>query len=122
MNGNYLLNVGPTELGEILPVHARRLRQMGEWLTRFGESVYGTRAGLISVQDGVSTRRGDVHYVHALQYHADRVYFDHLPENSTRATLLDDGSNLPIGNQRGRCYVTIPGEKRDEIDTVIKIE
>jgi len=123
MNGNYLLNVGPSALGEILPEHVKRLREMGEWLARYGESVYGTRAGVVSVKDGVSTRRGDVHYLHALQYNHDRIYFDPLPENVTRATLLADGSELPIGKAaNGKCYVTVPAEKRDDHDTVVRLE
>ena len=42
---NYLLNVGPTPLGEILPVHVSRLHEIGAWLSRNGDSIYGTRAG-----------------------------------------------------------------------------
>lgn len=121
MNGNYLLNVGPSALGEILPEHAKRLREMGEWLTTYGESVYGTRAGVVKVQDGVSTRRGDAHYLHALQYNHDRIYFDPLPENVTRAALLPDGPELPIGEVNGKCYVTVPAEKRDDHDTVVRL-
>ncbi len=58
MNANYLLNVGPTALGEILPLHVQRLQEMGAWLRANGEGIYGTRAGVITSPDGVSTRRG----------------------------------------------------------------
>lgn len=121
MNANYLLNVGPSALGEILPVHVQRLREMGEWLQANGESVYGTRAGALTVPEGVSTRRGDVHYVHALQYNADRIYLGDLPEGVTRAELLRDGSALPIQQWLGRPYVTVPAARRDPIDTVVKL-
>ena len=47
VGANYLLNVGPTALGEILPIHAERLRAVGKWLSIHGDSVYGTRAGAI---------------------------------------------------------------------------
>src|SRR6185503_7087057 len=47
VGANYLLNVGPTALGEILPVHAERLRAVGQWLSLHGESVYDTRRGVI---------------------------------------------------------------------------
>ncbi|MBI4928680.1 MAG: alpha-L-fucosidase [Anaerolineae bacterium] len=137
MNGNYLLNVGPTALGEILPEHARRLREMGEWLTVNAESVYGTRAGVVATPDGVSTRRGDTHYVHALQYNADRIYLDGVPEHVTRATLLKTGEALPLKNANALAYVngpaglrtpqrllyvTVPPELRDPIATVIKLD
>lgn len=43
--GNYLLNVGPTALGEIPEPSQVRLREMGKWLENNGESIYGTHAG-----------------------------------------------------------------------------
>lgn len=121
MNANYLLNVGPTALGEILPAHVQRLHQMGAWLRANGESIYGTRAGVIGVSDGVSTSKGDVHYAHALNYKSDRVYLQNVPDTLTHATLLSDGSALTIGRANDKCWVTIPAEKRDLLDTVVKL-
>src|SRR5579871_717093 len=43
--GNYLLNVGPTSLGEIPPGSVDRLAQMGKWTQVNGDSLYGTSAG-----------------------------------------------------------------------------
>ncbi|MBC7289474.1 MAG: alpha-L-fucosidase, partial [Armatimonadetes bacterium] len=43
--GNLLLNVGPMPTGEIEPTQAKRLAEIGEWLRRYGESIYGTRGG-----------------------------------------------------------------------------
>ena len=121
MNANYLLNVGPTALGEILPLHVQRLQEMGAWLRANGEGIYGTRAGVITSPDGVSTRRGGTHYVHALNYPADRVYLDQVPEGVTQAALLADGTPLNLCSANGRTYVTVPAEQRDPIATVIKL-
>ncbi len=41
-NANFLLNVGPQPNGEIQPAFAARLREMGEWLKTYGDSIYGT--------------------------------------------------------------------------------
>lgn len=43
--GNYLLNVGPTALGEIPLPSVERLRAVGAWLRVNGEAIYGTQAG-----------------------------------------------------------------------------
>ena len=122
MNANYLLNVGPTALGEILPAHAKRLREMGAWLQTYGESLYGTRVGAVATPVGVSTRKGDTHYVHVLNYPSDRVYLENVPATVTKACLLKDGASLPLGSSNGRRYVTIPAEQRDPIATVVKLE
>jgi alpha-L-fucosidase len=44
MGGNYLLNVGPTDLGEIDPIDAAMLRGAGKWIHRNSEAIFGTKA------------------------------------------------------------------------------
>lgn len=41
--GNLLLGVGPTPEGELLPVQVERLEEIGRWLEKNGEAIYGTR-------------------------------------------------------------------------------
>ncbi len=43
LNGNLLLNVGPTAWGTIDPVYEERLLTMGAWLRVNGEAIYGSR-------------------------------------------------------------------------------
>jgi alpha-L-fucosidase len=42
MGGNYMLNVGPTAEGKIPGPSVERLREVGHWLERNGEAIYGT--------------------------------------------------------------------------------
>src|SRR6266850_7578149 len=48
--GNYLLNVGPTAEGLIPPPSVERLRDVGNWMKRNGESIYGTTASPFASQ------------------------------------------------------------------------
>ena len=45
---NLLLNIGPRPDGTIPPEAAERLHELGDWLARYGGSIYGTRAGPIT--------------------------------------------------------------------------
>jgi alpha-L-fucosidase len=122
VGANYLLNVGPTPEGEILPSHAMRLRQMGSWLTLHGESVYGTRAGIISTPEAVvSTRKSDTHYLHVLDDVSDGVYIKDVPEGITSATLLRDNSPLSFQPYEKGHFIDLPRSLRDPYDTVITL-
>jgi alpha-L-fucosidase len=67
-NANLLLNVGPMPNGEFPPEAIANLQQVGKWLQRNGESIYGTRGGPMAPQPwGVTTTKGDRIFVHILK-------------------------------------------------------
>lgn len=71
---NYLINVGPMADGTIQPEFVDRLTAVGQWLSRYGRSIYGTRAGPVGARPwGVTTARGDTVFVHLLDW-ADPVF------------------------------------------------
>ncbi|XP_063810172.1 tissue alpha-L-fucosidase [Pseudophryne corroboree] len=41
--GNYLLNVGPSKDGLIMPIFQERLRNVGKWMNINGEAIYATK-------------------------------------------------------------------------------
>ena len=41
--GNYLLNVGPDADGNLPPEALTRMKEIGQWLTKNGHSIYATR-------------------------------------------------------------------------------
>jgi alpha-L-fucosidase len=120
--GNYLLNVGPTPQGEILPVHAQRLREIGQWLAANGKSIYGTRVGKLAPStEVVSTSKGDTHYIHLLEYRSDCVKIE-LPANTQyRASLVRDGTAVKIEIKEGMLMLMVPAEQRDPIDSVVAL-
>ena len=40
-----LVNVAPDRHGVIPEIEQRRLREMGEWMGKMGDAIYGTRGG-----------------------------------------------------------------------------
>jgi alpha-L-fucosidase len=68
-DGNLLFNVGPKPDGTIEPLQVERLKEMGQWLQKYGYSIYETRGGPFKPADwGVSTRKGNSVYLHILKW------------------------------------------------------
>jgi alpha-L-fucosidase len=66
-NANFLLNIGPLPDGTIDPEMAQRLEGIGEWMSKYGHTIRGTRGGPIALQPwGTSTQTKNVVYLHIL--------------------------------------------------------
>ncbi len=82
-NANLLMNVGPRPDGTFPDIARQRYHAMGEWLKVYGETIYGTRGGLVSPRDwGVTTQKGNTLYVHILNLKDNALY---LPLNGRKA-------------------------------------
>ena len=65
--GNLLLNISPMPDGRFEQRQIDRLAGIGDWLGRYGESIYGTRGGpYASTSRIAATCRGNLVYVHLL--------------------------------------------------------
>lgn len=66
--GNMLLNVGPDAQGLIPETHIARLKEVGDWLQKYGESIYFTRPGPFEPKDDMygSVQKDNLIYVHLL--------------------------------------------------------
>ncbi|KAJ1300816.1 hypothetical protein OPQ81_002456 [Rhizoctonia solani] len=51
-NGNYLLNLGPTGEGEIIPAMVERLVEVGKWLEHSGECIFNTTYSFLGAEAG----------------------------------------------------------------------
>ena len=70
--GNYLLNIGPTGDGTVIPFETQVLEGIGAWLEKNGESIYGSKAVSLQEQEwGVLTMKPGKIYLHIMDYPAD---------------------------------------------------
>ena len=101
-DGNLLFNVGPMPNGEIEPRQVERLKEMGVWLAKYGESIYGTRGGPFKPdRQMASTRTGNTVYVHVLKWDGDSISLPTLPKKIVASSLLDRRhGRRPTGRQR----------------------
>lgn len=129
-NGNLLLNVGPNARGQIPTESKEILREVGEWMRRNGESIYGCkRARRPKPEWGRYTQKGNKLYAHVLDRGIGPVNLRGLEGKVAKARLLSDGSEIKV--QRPWNAADFPddafiefGSARlpDEIDTVVELE
>ncbi|TDW96879.1 alpha-L-fucosidase [Dinghuibacter silviterrae] len=73
-NGNLLLNISPMPDGRFEAREATRIREVGEWLSRYGSSIYDTKGGPYTPNDVyASTRKGKLVYIHLMQRPSDTL-------------------------------------------------
>ena len=123
---NLLLNIGPQPNGQLPATALDRLREMGQWLSVNGETIYGTRAGDVAEQSwGASTRRGEHLYLHVTDPDVRELTFT-LPVRVVKAASFADGSKLTyrqLQDKAGhRWFVTIQvPEHTPTVDYIIDL-
>lgn len=119
---NLLLNVGPMPNGKIQTECVERLQQMGEWMDKYGYTIYGTKQGFTLPQSwGAITNKGKTYYIHILEKDTPSVTLN-IP-NIKSAKWLNVDSKLVWNRDKktGDVTFTIDG-KLDDISSIIEVE
>ena len=118
---NLLLNVGPQPNGELPAAAVERMQAMGEWLAKYGETIYATEAGDIRQQEwGCTTRKGDKLFVHIFE-HAGGELLLPLEREVVSAHRFDDGASVGFEPTAEGVKLHI-GEIKESIDHIIVLE
>lgn len=129
--GNFLLNVGPTALGEFPQESIARLRDMGRWMEINSEAIYGTGASPFEdppwgrctqkVQPDGGTRL----YLHVFNWPQDgRLQVRGLTNRAKQAYLLaDTGKNtLDVSRFEDALVIQLPHQAPDSINSVVVVD
>lgn len=120
-DGNLLFNVGPMPTGEIEEGQVKRLKEMGAWLAKNGNAIYGTRGGPWKpAPQIVSTRKGSSIYLHLLQKVSGVIELPALPVAIQSAKLLS-GPAIKITTHDDQVSFEIPDKAWDVIDTIVEL-
>ncbi|HEX9366515.1 MAG TPA: alpha-L-fucosidase, partial [Vicinamibacterales bacterium] len=122
-NANFLMNVGPMANGRIQPEFVTRLQEVGAWMAKNGESVYGTRGGPIAPRPwGATTRKGNRVYVHVFDTPDASILLPPLPSAVRSARLLNGGRAVDVKSGDFGVVLTLPAGAVDPIDTIVVLE
>lgn len=123
--GNYLLNVGPTSLGEIPQPSIERLKEIGTWMEVNGQSIYATTASpFYRLAWGRCTKKvrgsGTTLFLHVFDWPDDgKLLVPGLRNKVRRARLLANNETLKARIGTDGVVIDVPAEPLDPIDTVI---
>ena len=120
-DGNLLFNVGPMPDGRIEPRQVDRLLEMGQWLGKYGQTIYGTRGGPFKTTASLaSTYRDSTIYVHILDWSDQTITLPALPKRILSASLLTGGS-VNVRQTADAIVIGVREEYRDPIDTIVEL-
>ena len=92
---NLLMNIGPQPNGELPAVAVERLKGVGDWMSKYGATIYGTTAGnVMSASWGTTTRKDNMLYVHLLADHMPQFVTLPVTEKVVSSTLFGTGEKV----------------------------
>jgi alpha-L-fucosidase len=119
-NSNLLLNIGPYPNGEIDPQFVTHLHAVGDWLARYGDSIYGTRGGPVPPGDwGVTTHKENKIYVHVLNWSFPLLALPPIAEKISSAQMLLGGEPVAVTQNTDGVVLKLRPSGKDEVDRVV---
>lgn len=128
--GNLLLNVGPNMKGEIPKESLDILAEIGEWMRKNGESIYGCGIADFSKPEcGRYTQKNNKLYAHILDRGIGSIGLTGLKGKIKKARLLEDYSEISIqepwtaAHYGDAAFINFQSSKLpDDKDTVVELE
>lgn len=120
--GNFLLNVGPRPDGQIEPAQVARLKEMGDWLKKYGECIYGTQGGpVLPTKYYGATSTSKAIYIHIWEWPADhKITISGLSGIKSGRALTDD--NVSVAVAEDTVEISCFDIKKDNLLSIIKLE
>ena len=112
-NGNMEFNIGPKADGTIADFEVKRLEALGDWLSKYGESIYETTPGPTGISSfGRSTQRklknGDTRlYLQVYEWPTNGTFeLDGLTGKVTKASLLGEETAILAKSTNGLLTIS----------------
>jgi len=123
--GNYLLNVGPTNLGEIPGPSIERLKAIGDWMRQNSKAIYATQPSPFKkLPWGRCTRvpgkSGSTLYLHVFDWPANgQLVVPGLMNRVENASLLVGGKKLTAKNSPQGVVIDVPATAPNAISSTL---
>jgi alpha-L-fucosidase len=122
--GNLLLNIGPTPDGSVPAPCPKVLKQVGEWLGKYGDSIYDATDAMQQEWSviGAFTRKGDTLYYHVNRWPGSQIAVGGLQCEVKQARLMG-GPEVAFNQKLDRLVLTgLPEQAPDPVTTVLELK
>ena len=123
-DGNLLFNVGPKPDGTIEPLQIERLKEMGQWLQKYGYTIYETRGGPFKPSDwGVSTRKGNTVFLHVMKWIGNSPKIT-IPDLGIeiKSCKLAHGGLVTLAKEESGYVIEFDVNEIQPVNTIVEIE
>jgi len=94
---------------------------MGEWMKQYGETIYGTRGGVVAPHDwGVTTQKGNKLYVHILDLKDKALFLPLTDKKVKKAVVFKDQSPVRLTKTKAGVLLEFAEVPKD-IDYVVEL-
>jgi alpha-L-fucosidase len=102
----------------------KRLKEMGDWLKIYGESIYGTKGGPFKPNETfAATRRGNKLYIHVFENKTGALTLPALNKVKAKQAYLLNGDKINYSQDaKGAITLQLPAQLPDTNDSVIVLE
>jgi len=101
--GNFLLNIGPKADGSIPEESVRTLTEVGQWMDKHGEAIYGTvRSKVRSSMFAGFSRKGNTLFIHVYFWPGSTVAIGGLKTKVQSARILSTGQKVSFNQETFR--------------------
>ena len=124
-NANFLLNVGPMPDGTIQSEFVDTLKEVGNWLQKYGETIYSTRGNVIPYKDwGVLTIKNKTVFMHILKKPEQPgfIFIPELKDKIRKAFMYATNTKIEVKQQPEGTFIYLNNIVLDDTDTIIQLE
>jgi len=120
---NLLLNVGPMPNGKIQSNHISSLKEIGNWLTKNGETIYSTSKGpILPTEEYVSTQKQNKIYLHIINPKKNTLFIDSFTKRIKKIKYFNSNEKVNYNQNKFGLIIDLSNKNIDPIDTIIEIE
>ncbi len=123
--GSFLLNMGPKGNGEIPEETVQIFREVGKWVNRNAEGIYGTTTNPLGELDwGYCTVKGNKLYLFVRDWPQNRVISLTGLQNKVKSArmLTDPSVKLTVEKSSSQTRITLPLQPTDSPISVVVLE